>query len=377
VNLNHKEPDRIPFDLGTTGVTGISIVTYKKLLPVLGLEEPEPELSDIKQQLARPSEAFFQKLAVDTRGMHRQPPSTWKLELKEDEKYFHFMDEWGIGYRMPREDGHYFDMESHPLADARGLDDLEKFPWPEPCDPERLAGLKEQARALKRLDDYALIVPSLMPGVLEVSLWLRGFEDFFSDLVIDPGFACALMDKLVDLKIAYWEKVLPLLEDDAVVIREGDDIGAQNGPIVSPDIYRRYIKPSHKRLFGFVKKHAGPQAKLFLHTCGSVYELIPDLIEMGVDILNPIQVSAKDMGDTRRLKQEFGKDLVFWGGGIDTQHVLPHGSVQQIRDEVKRRIDDLAPGGGFVFATVHNIQSDVSPENVIAMWEAFQELAAY
>jgi uroporphyrinogen decarboxylase len=156
---------------------------------------------------------------------------------------------------------------------------------------------------------------------------------------------------------------------------EYDDLGWQSGLLVSAEMYRRYVKPRHKELFNFIK--ARSHAAVFLHTCGAVYELIPDFIETGVDILNPLQVSAAGMGDTRRLKQEFGDKLTFWGGGVDTQGVLPGGTPEEVKDEVKRRIADLAPGGGFVFSAVHNIQPDVPPENTMAMWEAWKEYGAY
>ena len=154
-----------------------------------------------------------------------------------------------------------------------------------------------------------------------------------------------------------------------------DDLGTQGGPLISPDMYRRLIKPRQQELFSFIKKKA-PHAKIFFHSCGSVYHFIGDLIEAGVDILNPVQVAAADM-DSKRLKKEFGNDVVFWGGGVDTQRVLPYGTPQEVRDEVKRRLDDLAPSGGFVFATVHNIQGDVPPENIVAMWETLQEYGSY
>lgn len=160
-----------------------------------------------------------------------------------------------------------------------------------------------------------------------------------------------------------------------VVVGEADDLGVQDTTAISPEMYRKYVKPRHKKLFSHIKK-LSPHCYIFLHSCGSVYDVISDLIEVGVDILNPVQVSAAKM-DTRKLKKEFGKDLTFWGGGVDTQDILPHRSPQQVKDEVRRRIDDLAPGGGFVFATMHNIQDDVPPENIMAMWEILREYGVY
>jgi uroporphyrinogen decarboxylase len=194
------------------------------------------------------------------------------------------------------------------------------------------------------------------------------------DLAGDPAFATALLAKLVEAHIRRLEQILPAVEGYVQVIQVGDDLGMQDGPQLSPRLYRQVVKPWHKKLYQYIKEHTS--ARLFLHACGSVYAFIPDFIEMGVDILNPVQVSARDM-DTKRLKQAFGKDITFWGGGCDTQKVLPFGTPAEVREEVKRRIDDLAPGGGFVFNQVHNIQAGVPPENIMAMYEAVHDFGGY
>jgi uroporphyrinogen decarboxylase len=161
-----------------------------------------------------------------------------------------------------------------------------------------------------------------------------------------------------------------------LVVSEADDIATQRGPIISPAMYRNFIAPRHRRLFDFIRKRAQARVYIFYHSCGAVKDLIPQLLDEGIDVLNPVQVSADGM-DTSELKRRYGNSLTFWGGGVDTQHVLPHGTPQQVRDEVRRRVEDLAPGGGFVFSTVHNVQADVPPENYLAMWEALQEHGAY
>lgn len=209
----------------------------------------------------------------------------------------------------------------------------------------------------------------------QMSFLLRGFEDFFMDLAANPPLACYLMDKVIELKMKFWGLVLEELGDYITVVALADDLGDQRGPRISLQMYKKYIKPRQKKLIGFIRKIAPHPVYIFLHSCGSVYDFIPDLIEVGVDILNPVQVSAANM-DTKKLKKEFGKDIVFWGG-IDTQQVLPRGTTQQVRDEVKRRIDDLAPGGGFIFNPVHNIQEEVPPQNIMAMWEALQDYGIY
>jgi uroporphyrinogen decarboxylase len=204
---------------------------------------------------------------------------------------------------------------------------------------------------------------------------MRGYENFFCDLAGNRPLAEAFCDKITELKMRYWEKALPLVGDLVDVIQEGDDYGGQNGLQVSPQLWREVFKPRLAQLIPHIKKCA-PHVFIFFHSCGSIHEIILDLIEVGVDILNPVQVGATNM-DSQQLKKEFGDDLSFWGGGVDTQSVLPNGTPQQVRDEVKRRIDDFAPGGGFVFNTVHNIQADVPPENILAMREALREFGGY
>ncbi len=235
-----------------------------------------------------------------------------------------------------------------------------------------MAGLKEE---IEKLSDWAIVLTGPGEGLFERSLWMRGFERFYIDLIRDPPLANSLLDKLTDFRIKFWELLLDEIGDLVHVVVEADDLATQNSLMISPEIYRRYLKPQHKRVFSFIKEKA-PHVYIFLHSCGAIYDLIPDLIEVGVDILNPVQVSAAKM-DTKKLKKEFGDVLTFWGGGIDTQEVLPKGTPDEVKEEVKRRIDDLAPGGGFIFAAVHNIQADVPPENIIAMWEALQESGNY
>jgi uroporphyrinogen decarboxylase len=212
-------------------------------------------------------------------------------------------------------------------------------------------------------------------GILEVYSWLRGYLRFYIDLAESPRTVEMFLDKLLEFKSAFWKRALAEFGDSVDVVNEADDMAGQNGLLLSPDTYRRLIKPRHARLFACIKK-AAPHVKIFFHSCGAIRPLIPDLIEAGVDILNPVQLSAKGMNPFD-LKREFGKDLVFWGGGVDTQGIFTTGSPQKIRDHVKENIEALAPGGGFVFATVHNTQANVPPQNFMAMWETLQEYGIY
>jgi len=372
--LRHQEPDYIPFDLSSTKVTGIHRVAYKNLLTHLGIEEKDIPIFDMKQQLASPSAALLERLTVDVRGIQPNAPSHWQLKIEDADGYTAYTDEWGMTWRKPREGGLYYDICAHPLAGISSAQELQGYCWPDPQDEKRFAGLKETAKSFTA-QGYPVVLAGLMAGLLEMCFWLRGFENFYLDLALRPALVEALLEKLLELKMAYWEKALAEVGENILIVYEGDDLGVQKSTIISPEMYRRYVKPKEKRLFSFIKEKARGETFLFFHTCGSVYDILPDLVEVGIDILNPVQVSAAKM-DTRRLKREFGDVLTFWGG-IDTQGVLPRGTPDEVRDEVKRRIDDLAPGGGFVLNSVHNIQADVPPENIMAMWETLQEYGSY
>lgn len=373
--LNHKEPDRIPFDLGGTIVTGIHIDAYQRLREYLGFPKVKDiKILDIIQQIAVIDEDVRQFFGADVYDVIPQPASTFNREINEMDDYTYFYDEWGIGWRKPKDGGLYYDMFYHPMKDISSVEEVDRYPWPNPTDPARFAGLREQAQEAVEVKVKAAVLSVICSGPMEISCWMRGFEEFYSDIIFNEKLLTSIIDWFVELRMAYWEKALAEVGEYVDVIFETDDLGAQLGMLISPSAYRKIIKPRHKRLFDFIHSHT--KAKILLHSCGSIRPIIPDLIEIGVDILNPVQVSARDM-DSAELKKEFGKDLVFWGGGVDTQYVLGSGTPQQVKDEVRRRIDDLAPGGGFVFATVHNIQANVPPQNIIAMWEAVREFGNY
>jgi uroporphyrinogen decarboxylase len=360
--LSHREPDRVPRDLGGR-VTGITVGAYDALKELLGLQE-QNEIIDYKQQLARPCEEALQRLGVDTRYVMPGSPQGWERHVAEDSTGYTYVDRWGIELRMPKEDGYYFDMVGHPL-DGLTVEDLDSYPWPDPQDPGLTEGLREQAQMLSEQTDYALVGdPST--SLFERAWYLRGFQNFMIDLVTDESFATALLDRILELRMAGLESFLGEVGDYIHVIRLGDDLGQQGGPLIAPPLYRRLVKPRQRELIRFIK--ARTDAYVFYHTCGSVVEFVPDLIEIGVDILNPVQVSAKGM-DPAQLKDRYGDRLCFWGG-VDTQHVLPHGTPEEVRQEARRRIEQLAAGGGYVLNAVHNIQPDVPPENVLAMYAA-------
>ena len=374
--LAHREADRVPYDLGGTILTGINQHTYRRLRQHLGLPAVEIRIEDMHQQLALVDEDVKDRLGVDVWGLNPSKvpgatPPPWT-----EGGYHKIIDEWGIEWWMPVEGGFYFDMRRHPLEHIDTIGGLKNFKFPDPLHPARFEVMATRADELMNRRQVGYVLGRNAPGIWEIALWMRGFENFFCDMAERPEFAEALMDIICEIKMKYWARALEILGPNVMIISEADDLASQDRLLCSPAMYRRFIKPRHTKLFAHIRKCAQVPVKIFYHSCGAVKELIPDLIESGIDILNPVQVSAAGM-DSKELKQRFGKDLTFYGGGVDTQDVLPHGTPQQVHDEVRRRIDDFAPGGGFIFNTVHNIQADVPAENIMAMWEALREFGVY
>jgi uroporphyrinogen decarboxylase len=252
----------------------------------------------------------------------------------------------------------------NPLADAASIDAIANYPWPDPNDPGYTAGLAATAEKLHRESGCAIIL-TLPVGPLHQCQWLRGYENWMMDLASNVEFYQALMDKVTEIWLKISSRMLSAVGRNIDCIFFGDDVAYQNGPMVRRQTYDKYIKPYHVRIFSLLRSHG---AKIVYHSCGAVTSLIDDFIELGVDALNPVQVSAAGM-DTAVLKQRFGDRIAFWGGGVDTQRVLPTGTSAEVRAEVRRRIGDLAPGGGYVFCAVHNIQREVPPENIHAMYD--------
>lgn len=373
--LNHKEPDRVPFDLGGSDVSGIHILAYQNLRRYLGLPELPPRLDDMMQQVGTMDDDMHGLLRTDVRWVSPIALNFDALtQMRDEGDYWAYDDEWGIGWHMPKEGGLYYDMYKHPMQNAETPADLAGYRWPDGADPGRFTGLRDRAKAMHDAGK-AVCIASQNAGMVEMHAWLRGYEQFYYDLAANHRMVEYILDKVTEAKIAYWGRALAETREYIHVVLEYDDMAGQNALMFSPETYRKLIKPYHKQLFSFIKQQA-PDKKLFLHCCGAVRPLIPDLIEIGVDILNPVQVSAAGM-DSAELKREFGRDLVFWGGGVDTLGVAVTGTPRQVREEVKRRIEDFAPGGGFVFAAVHNIQPNFPPENIMAMWETLQEYGVY
>jgi uroporphyrinogen decarboxylase len=372
--LNHKEPDRVPLDIGGTIVSSITSKAYMNLRDYLGMPKEQLKIFDHVQRLPYIDPELIRRLEIDVHSVQASYVAADDQEYLDDGDYWAFYDRWGSKMRMPKVNGHYFDWVEFPIRDIT-MDQLSNYKWPEADTEQSYLRLRDKAKYLYENSDYALAGTAVFGGgVFEQPSRMMGMGNFLMSLAANPEFADAVMSKITDIYIECCNRYLDLLGEYIQVFVYWNDIAGQNSPLISPDTYRRLIKPKDKKLFEAVKRKT--DAKIFCHCCGACREFIGDLIEIGVDILNPVQVAARDM-DTAELKKEFGKDITFWGGGVDTQRVLPYGTPQQVRDEVKRRIDDLAPGGGFVFATVHNIQNDVPPENIMAMVETLREYGVY
>lgn len=389
--LRHEQPDRVPIDFGGMASTGIHAVAYNRLKRHLGLGGTT-RVFDITQHLAEVEEPIRRRFGVDVvalprievlsgvRNIRWRPwtlPDGSPAEISDDFRPVRVADGgWEIHgpggmvlYRMPPS-GLYFDVVEAPLAHA-DCDLLCSIQLPRISD-EELQLLHEQARALYEETDY-VIMGAFGGNLLEMGQSLRGWMQFMIDLASGPDWLENFLERMTEMWMDNLARYLDAVGEYVQVIQFGDDLGEQQRPLISPTMYRRLFKPRHQRMYEYV--HAHSDCAVFLHTCGSVYDLIPDLIEAGVDVLNPVQTSAGGM-DPARLKCEFGERLVFWGGGCHTQRVLPRGTPADVVADVRERLRIFAPGGGYVFAAIHNVQPDVPPKNVVAMFDAARNWSA-
>jgi uroporphyrinogen decarboxylase len=354
--LNHEEPDRVPIFFGVSGATTMLAPAYDRFKSYLGVSG-EPKLISSLLQYARLDEEVMLRFGVDGRPIQPGPaPSSLRRAIDERT----YVDEWGVTWQM-KPGTLYFEIVDSPLRDAT-IADLDRYSWPDLAHPGRFTGLAAEAAALHGRGLAAVGLSGVNP--VEQIWSLRGFDTWLIDLALDPEFAHALLGKVTDLMLAGVQAFLGEVGTELDVVITADDQASQRGPLISPKMYREMIKPYHARLIAGIKQKT--RAKVFFHSDGNVFPLIRDFIDIGVDLLNPVQVSAHEMGDTARLKRMFGDELSFCGG-IDTQAALPFGTTDDVRREVRRRIRDLGPGGGYILAAVHCIQPDVPPENVCAM----------
>ncbi len=400
--VTHQEPDRVPIDLGGMRSTNIMAKAYSRLTDYLGLPDSETFVYDVVQCLAQPEDEILERFDIDVidlgRAFFTTPEERRPFQLKDGTSvtipaWIEVMLEpdgnggWlirgdegqVIGVSPKNQD--FFSQAYWPLSEGVTDEKLADLPYHmsqgmwsriacapahRPMTDQWLAEVATVAKKLREETNYA-IMAAFGGNLNEHAQFLRTMDGFFMDLAGDPQSAHKLLDRLTELHLENLERFLTALGPYIDIIQMGDDLGMQLGPQFSPETYREFFLPRHKQIYTAVKKYS--DAFVFLHCCGGVYELVPMLIEAGVEILNPVQTSARNM-EPERLKREFGRDLCFWGGGCETQSTLVHGTPEQISEEVKQRLEIFGAGGGYVFTQVHNILSDVPPENVVAMLDA-------
>lgn len=372
--LNHEIPDRVPIDLGGFQ-TGIHRKAYENLLKHFGIKD-EIQILDPVQQLAVPCEEILKRFRVDIRYIWPQGPEGFdgsiKLNNRGGRLWYDFTDEFGVVWSMPDDQKLYMDISRHPLADVT-IEELKERPFPDGSDTGRFAAVREKALKIREESPYA-VSTTIGGSMYEYSWYQRGLERWFMDMIENPDFCEVLLDKMLAFWKDYYTGYMGQVGDMVDVVQIGDDVAGQDGPLFSPAFYRSIIKPRLRELIRHIKSLTS--AKIWYHTCGGCTRLIPDLIECGIDILNPLQISANNM-DPRQLKKEFGQKVVLWGGACDTQHLLPFATPQEVAKQVRANMEIFKKGGGYVFNNVHNIQADVPVENIIAMFDAAYEAGFY
>lgn len=389
--LNHREPDRVPIDFSGHRSSGIAAMAYPKLRKFLGLPPKPVRVYDIVQQLAIVDEDVLDRFGVDTielgRGFALDDDSwlpwtlpdgspcfvpSWTPLEKDDGRWVIRSKTGKVLAHMP-EGVLYFEQTYYPFLDGDDLQAisvaLEESMWTSVASPPGPIGSQALSDGAKRLREKTgrAIIGLFGGNLFEIGQFLYRNDKFMMLLAAEPKHAHRFLDKLVEIHLANLEKFLGAVGEYIDIILFGDDLGMQTGPMMSPQMYREFFKPRHQLLWNRAKQLA--DVKVMLHCCGGVRELMPDLIEAGVDAINPVQISCSDM-DAGRLKDEFGKDITFWGGGCDTRDILPTGTPQQVAENVKEQVRILSPGGGFVFQQVHNILANIPPANIVAMFDA-------
>ncbi len=353
--LNLEEADRVPIDFGSSPATSITLPAYERLKEYLGLEHETVVMSKTSR-LALPDDAILERFGVDTGYL------SCGLDGIDIDQHT-VLDDWGVTWQQAP-DGQFMPVNG-PFCDKEpDIKDLESWEWPDPDDPARYIGVKERAQALR--DDGYAVVLTTTTGFASQGQWIRGFGDWLRDLYKHREYAVRMMDISADLWLAMVRNAIQAAEGMVDVVFMGDDLSSQENPLFSPDIYRELIKPRQQAQIEALKSEF--DTKIMYHSCGAIHPFIGDIIDIGADCLNPVQVNARDM-NPEALKREFGDRIAFWGG-VDTQKVLPFGTADEVRTEAQRMIDVLGRGGGYVFNSVHCIEPEVPPENVVAMFEA-------
>lgn len=363
--LHHEEPDRVPMDFGTSEMTSIIVDAYEELKKYLGVSHPTQDIPGV-YKVAIPDETVMRRLDIDSRGMFldKYVGSPVAKVIDEDR----FIDIFNVRWEKAPgvAESQHLHIDGPFYRDKATVKAVEDFEWPDPNNPGMIHGLKERAQFIKGLDkEYARIL-YLPGGVIHRGYAMRGFEDFLKDLYKNTAFLVAMMDKLCTFFEGTAARAIETIGPENIdVVIFGEDLGTQDGCMFNPAVYAKYMKPLHRRMVDSIKSRS--KAKVCFHCCGSAYHFVNHLIDVGVDALNPVQVTAKNM-EPERLKADFGKRISFWGG-INTQQILPYGTPDEVRAETRRIIDILGAGGGYILNPVHNVQVGVPPQNVVAMYE--------
>lgn len=400
--IRHQQPDRIPVDLGATPSTGISVVAYKNLVSHLGMGHLKNRVYDVIQEVTQPEMELLDHFGVDVLDIGREfntAEDYWQeLELIAGTPALY--PKWFNPVRQPDGSWHvagktaefigkmpqgatFFDQlifpykEGYPANYDTLGDDMSRVIWGgfgfTPYDWIDEPGFWEMLRAktleLRQKTDKALLL-GVGCNLFEWGTFLRRIDNFLMDLFLEPDQVHKLLDALMERHMEFLAKVCTAVGDIVNILKFGDDLGTNTGPFIPNETYQEFFLPRHKQMCEFVRANSG--AHTMLHCCGGIYELIPDLIEAGFEILNPIQINAINM-EPGKLKLEFGRDLTFWGGGINTQSVLNRATPDEVKKHVTQNLEAFYRDGGFVFNTVHNILSDVPPQNIVAMFDAVRE----
>lgn len=364
--LNHREPDRVPVDMGSTTFTGIHWEAYRRLKEYLGIQTLGDEKIIKRSGVVIPEEEVLEKLCVDTRPVLLGPTEK-NINIANEEI---FEDEWGVSWRKSKQSQNY-SLHKSPFEQEMNLDAIESYNWPNPDNSVLIRQTLEKARRLHEETDYAVVLHYSADVVLRAQ-YMRGFEGWFTDLVDEPHLAKRLLNKTLDYWLQLGNILLPKIAPYVDVVTVVDDIADNKGLLISPSLYEEFVGDYYQKIISLIKDTT--DAKVLFHCCGAVFALIENFIAMGIDALNPIQVSAEGM-DTRELKKTFGNRISFWGA--ISAHILAFGNPRDVKKEVRKRLEDLAEGGGYVLSAVHNIQPVVPPQNICAMFEAALEYGQY
>jgi len=372
--LHHEQPDRVPLVIGVGNATGIKMKPYRGVKDIIGVQAPDKYIYDWPELgTAEIDEETMRRLHSDVRGVLDLEPEKIRRRNRERDQHSNYIDSWGSG-QTESSTGEWFP-SVHPLPEARTVEELEAYQgWPDMSDPTRIAHVRKNSRRLADENQFAILATPWLLFPFERAFAMQGMDTFLLNMAKDREFARALLEKIAVYCKQLMGRFLDELGNNVDIIKIGDDLGTQESLMISPKMYREILKPVHADFISYIK--ARTKAKIFFHSDGDVVPLIEDFVEIGVDILNPIQTSAGSMSDLPSLKKRFGSNIVFCGG-IDTQRILPFGSTEDVRQEVRRVMQILGPGGGCMIGAVHTVMNDVPPENVLAMVDAVEEFGHY